>query len=318
MMDKVLKLLSDRSFRKYLFSKQSREDIGVSVDVRHGIKVSYRMGDGLTEDEAAKVLKLLISEGLVKEALHSNTVLCPYCSSVDVQTSYVCPRCGSLDIGKDYVIQHIKCGSMFSADRLTISDCPKCGQPISSVDELRVAGGLFRCNTCNSSFDIPVIRYTCNECGRNFTIREAQVKKIHTYAIKEDAERILDILFAYKIIADILSSKGYEVMMPGEIVGSSGVTHRFALIVKGKDNTSYVVDLTGYLGELDIDSIVRDYIKIMDIPSSKYIYVVSNSEDHIEAFVRNLPTKNVIILHVKSVDDIIAGIEKVIVGEAPS
>jgi len=310
-MDKLLKLLRDKEFRKFLMSREKREDVKISVDIHQGLEVRYRMGD-YSAEESDKLVQLLVKEGLTEESLYKNTVACPYCESIDVQTSYSCPRCDSLDIAKQYIIQHLTCGGNFASEFLTLDKCPCCGAKISSSDELRVTGGLFICKSCGYSFDTPMLKYMCNSCGREFSIREAKVKKIHTYTLKEEADKILDLLFIYKEIAGRLVEKGYEVDIPGEILGTSGVTHYFALVVRDKHGKNYVIDLSGYLDELDIDSIIKDYIRVMDVASSKYIYVVSTNRPEIESFIKNIPTKNAVIVRAGNIEDIIQKIESII------
>ena len=314
-MDKILKLLSDRNFRKYLMSR-GREDAVITTRVKHHVKISHDLGEGLTEEEASRLFKLFYDEGMVKEELYTNVVACPYCDSTDIRISYSCPRCQSLDITKQYIIQHLNCGGSFPSESLRLSKCPACGAKIESSEELRVRGGLFKCKSCGYLFDIPSINFTCNDCGKTFSLREAQIRKINLYSFKEDSKKILDILFVYKRIAEEFLAKGYAVDMPAEIQGASGVTHTFALVIHDEKGNNYIIDLSGYIDDLRVESMIKNYIKIMDINSGKYIYVVSNKKPEVEAFVRSIPTKNAVVIEAKDVDEIIKKIEEFIISES--
>jgi len=311
-MDKILRLLSDKSFKKYLLRKKMDEDRTITTKIKQHIKIGHDFGVGLTEEESDELFELLKREGLIKGELYTNIVCCPYCDSTDVVTSYLCPRCNSLDISKQYIIQHLSCGSSFPSETLHISKCLKCGATIKSSDELRVTGGLFKCNNCGFSFGTPKIKYLCNSCNRTFDLREAQVKKINLYSFKEDGKKIMDILFIYKRIAEEFMNMGFDVKMPAEVQGSSGVVHTFALAIRDKNNNHYVIDLTGYLDDLTMEDIIKNYIKIIDINAGRYIYVVRSKNASIEAFINSLPAKNIILLDAENVDEILRKLKEII------
>lgn len=310
--DKIHRLLESKSFRKYLQSKHGKEDMSIGIDIKRRTTISYMLDKGLSEEETENVLKLLIEEGLVEESLHSNTVVCPYCNSTNVHSKYVCSHCKSLDITKNYIIQHLSCGGNFTTSSLSLDKCPKCKQPIKSSDELIISGGIFECKNCGYTFDMPHILFSC-ENDHSFTIREAQIKKINTYVIKKEADKVLDALFTYKTLSQELLKRGYHVEMPGSVIGASGVNHTFALVVKRdeKSDESIIIDLAGFIEDLNTDWIIKNYIKIMDIPNSKYVYVISKDSHEIENLIKGMPSKNIIILRAKTLDDIIEAIDKI-------
>jgi len=309
--DKILNLLRNRSFRKLIHGYAKPEDIEIITRVIRGFDLLHHI-EGLSKESVSDVMKIMEEENIIEKVDIGNAVSCPYCGNINLFEYYRCPRCASTDIKKIYMVQHKDCGKVFTTETLKIDKCPKCGKPISSIDELDLIGGLFKCLDCGETFEHPDIRYKCSECGAEFTVREAKVSRVYGYRIRKDSIDILRILFAYDKILQELSSNDYNIEMPGKIVGESGVTHEFPLIIRDNSkNTTYSIDVAGLFGEATEDYILKNFLKIADTPNVIHIYVAK--EDLKKKF--NIPSrKNLIWVVADNLSDALVKIKEIIKG----
>lgn len=301
LIDKLIELLRSDDVKKVLESIRSGKDINISTKFSTRVDLSHTVGS-LSISESEKVIDLLSKLDIIKEARYANTVRCPYCGSLNIKETFKCPECGSTNIKKVYILQHLKCGKSFSSDKLLVDRCPACKDDITSIKEIRLVGGLFKCNKCGAMFETPNITYTCSDCGSQFGIREADVGTLYKYKLSDEGIRILDDLGKFKTILDKLGERGYDVESPGKISGKSGVEHVFPIVVRSRaHNSVYTVDLTGFFEDIDETYLLKNYIKIIDIPEAKHIFVINSSPANKKINVP--PGENIIILYVSNIDE---------------
>lgn len=273
--DKIISLLGDEKVRKILERASEGMDISISTDFKASIDLVHRIGD-LNSEESREVIELLAKYGIIEVVRYGSTIGCPYCYGMNVKETFKCPTCESVDIGKGYILQHLRCGKSFSTDKLDVDKCPACGNPITSQRELKLIGGLFKCNNCKNMFEIPYITYVCSDCRSQFGIREAGISSLYEYRVSEDGLKILEAIKSLKIVIDRLLKSGFKVESPGKLMGESGVEHTFPMVIRLQgENPIYTVDITGFFEEIDDTYILKNYIKIIDTPEIKHVYIIN-------------------------------------------
>ena len=308
------KLLRDKNIVK-LVRGTRREDFKISTRVRKALEVDFKIGDGLTLEETKDVIEILNKEGLLKEIIETNTVACPYCESIDVDEMLICPKCHSLNIKKVFIALHVGCGRNFTTESLSVATCPRCGKHIKSRDDIRIIGSLFKCDKCSATFEVPEIIFECKACGNRFSIREALVRKIYKYELREEAENIINLLYLYKKIAEEFEKLGFYVGISEKVVGISGVEHIFPLLIKDvKNNRMYSVDLTGLLDEVSRDYLLKSYILVLDTPDVKHIFLIN--EKFPDEELSSIPPKdNLVFVKVSDPSQAIDKIKDIISSE---
>jgi DNA-directed RNA polymerase subunit RPC12/RpoP len=202
--DRILNLLKNKSFRKLIDGYSKPSDIEITTKVTRGFDLSHHI-KGLSEDTIKEVIKTMEDENIIEKEDIGNTVQCPYCGNINLFEYYKCPICGSTKMKKIYMLQHKDCGKVFTSENLVVDKCPRCDKPISSIEELELIGGLFKCDDCGEKFEHPEIRYKCSDCGADFSVREAKVSRVFGYKINEKALGIIEMLFAYnKLFHELL------------------------------------------------------------------------------------------------------------------
>lgn len=307
MMDEneILSLLKKKDLLNLVKNYSMTNELNITTDILRKFKFDFRI-DGLSAIESKEFIGLMEKEGLLEKTEAGNIIACPYCNSANVMEFYECPECGSVNIKKIYVIEHVKCGKIFTSDNLNIKECPKCGEKISSPEDLKIEGGSFRCEDCGATFENPVIRYRCLNCGKEFGLREVQVRKIEGFKIREDAKELLKTVYVYGKVAESLLEDGYDVEVPGEILGSSGVSHLLPIIVKDSHRNTYTIDLLGLESGINEEYVLRKFIKIIDTPNITYLFIVKSNFN--EKVFKTLPKNNVAMIRA---DDLSTAINKI-------
>ncbi|RLG60123.1 hypothetical protein DRN86_03215 [Candidatus Geothermarchaeota archaeon] len=314
--EKWLKLLLDSNIKLLLekiAKKEPTERITPSIDL--SVRTKYSIGDeDITLTGLEEVLNKLSEAKILKKKRRGNVIKCYACGSTDVITQYLCPTCGSSNISKNWLVQHLTCGNTFMVEELKLDGitCPKCGRRIPK-DDLSIIGGIFACKGCGSRFDAPMLVYSCLSCRNKFTLKELDFAPIYSFEIEESAKEFLE---AFGLILDIsnqLEKEGYKVDFPGQIVGNSGITHTFPLLItteKGK----IAVEPTFYNKSITPAYYLQLYAKLLDAPSLHLLLLVGNLTEDVKSLIESSKPKNLSVFIVSSAREIIERIKQFIEG----
>jgi predicted RNA-binding Zn-ribbon protein involved in translation (DUF1610 family) len=307
--NKIIRLLKEKKLTTYILKANNK--MKVQLHVSHKPHISHKIGDVSTQESRA-LIDILEREDLFEKVVFGNTVACPYCESIDLVINIRCPKCRSLEVEREFVLEHAKCGMVFPAKNLKIFNCPRCGRDIKPDKELRIIGSIFRCPSCGTSFESPDIDLHCNTCDKDFSIREAEIKKIYTYQFREKAEEILDLLYVYSRIYSEIEKLGVKVYLPGTINGESGVKHEFPLVLRAGNDKCLIIDLGGLVSSIDLDGLIRDYIKILDTPQCRYLYVAKDENVNPEIQIPSKLKDYISLIIVKDIDEAIDKVKEYI------
>ncbi len=301
--EKIVELLSDENIRRILESSSKNGDLVISTDYSSEVTFNHRISD-LNAEESKGIIDILNKYGVIKLVDYGNTVACPYCHSINIIERFECPECGSTDLSKGYILQHSKCGKTFSSDTLNIDKCPVCGNPITSRKELKLIGGLFKCNKCGYMFEVPKIVYHCTDCGSEFGIKEANIKKLHKYKLSDEGRKILNTINMIRIISREISENGFKVEVLKKVKGESGVEHIFLMtVILDSDKSIYNIDLTGFFEILEDMYILKNFTKIVDTPNIKHVLIINLDVNKNKP---NIPHRdNIYIIYSNNIDDMV-------------
>jgi len=186
-----------------------------------------------------EVIKDLEDEGYVIKEVYDRIIKCPNCGSLAVRSRYHCPTCNSFNLEKSRIIQHTICGYTSSEREFKKNEkmiCPRCGGELTkeNVDYV-ILGWSYECIDCGKRTAYPIIKHKCLSCGYEFTSRESIYEPIHMYRLSEKG---LESLETGSLIADVIKSifegEGYTVEIGGVVSGTSGLKHKFSVVVKSE------------------------------------------------------------------------------------
>ena len=308
--EKVVRLLKMDHIWKLVNSFASPKEILIGTRV-HRVFDVFPYIEGISDEDTKDIIETLMREEALEVVEHSNTPSCPYCTSVNLVEHFRCPYCRTTNIKKVYMIQHIECGKSFTADKFKLDSCPRCGSVIKNIDDVKIIGGLFHCNECGETFETPDIRYKCLNCGYEFGIREANVKKIYRYRIKGESLKTMEAIYGYKLIHDKLSELGFKVEIAGTLNGLSGIKHEFPLVLR-YDEKIYTIDITGLMTSLTDEYLFKLYMIASDTPNVVHICIAR--ENPVKKY--NIPSKgNVTWVLAEDIEDALVKIMNLLGGE---
>ncbi|WP_309493022.1 hypothetical protein [Candidatus Hecatella orcuttiae] len=228
-------------------------------------EVEEVLGDS---EEVSSLLEKLTAEGLLARKLFGKHPTCPHCHSPNVGTLALCPRCKSYDIEKKILLEHFKCGHIDTEDRYRTEGklvCPKCKTPLDPAGkDSRKVGIWFVCHACKRKFDEPYSPHQCRSCGRQFTIRDAELKECYSYTLGGTAE-VRKVVGVISSVRSFLESSNYKVESPGIVKGSSGVDHRFDILAVRGENEKLVVEIVQEKETVGEQPIITMFAKVYDL-----------------------------------------------------
>jgi hypothetical protein len=239
--------------------------------------------------KAEAFLTKLYEAGILTRKLHDEVIFCPKCNSAGISIRYCCPYCKSFNIKKSSLIEHVKCGYMDVEENFHKGDkliCPKCHDELKKCDiDYRRAGVWCTCKDCSKSFDIPVVKLFCRDCHEDFTFEDAIIKKVYTYALKEEARReAAEGWVLISPITEFLRQNGFEVKSPAFLKGKSGANHMFDIVAWPKENEKRVtvIDLaTSNENVVSEQPVIALFAKIYDVsPETAYLIAIPKLNDN--------------------------------------
>jgi hypothetical protein len=286
-----LELYNDRNTQMFL-SKFLSGELG-EVEPVYDSKRGYRYDsvEAIVGDpsKAEAFLNRLHEAGMLTRKLHDEAIFCPKCDSAGISTRYCCPYCISFDVKKSYLIEHVKCGYMDVEENFQKGGklvCRKCNDELKEPDvDYRRAGVWCTCRNCSKSFDVPVVRLFCRDCGEQFTFENAVIKYVYIYALKEEVRReAAEGWVLVSPISEFLKQNGFEVKSPGFLEGKSGANHMFDIVASGgaAEKTVTVIDIATSTDDVVSEQpVIALFAKIYDVsPGKAYLIAIPKLNDN--------------------------------------
>jgi Thaumarchaeal output domain 1 len=227
---------------------------------------------------ARQLVEKLWDVGIFKRKFFEKVLVCPSCLSPNVSNDYVCPNCNSIDIERKTLLEHTACGTIDSVDNFLVAGglaCPKCNVELMEAGiDYQKLGSWFQCEQCNKRSDMPSPIHRCRSCGHIFTIKETGFEKIYSYRLSSEAEEEFKRSFVLmKPIGDALEEFQFQVQMPGQLPGRSGVLHRFDAVASKSSGDLVVIDLIASENPIDEEPVAALYAKIFDVTPTQAILI---------------------------------------------
>lgn len=226
---------TDALQRRVLERIFSRGELRPKLDPARG--VTYPDVDEITgsSERSKAIVEDLLAQGALASEISDRVVGCPLCRSMRVAVRQTCPECGSHLIEKHTMVQHTEYGHSGSIRNFVAGEakCPVCNETLNEGD-YRVLGTWFKCASCGETFDKPEVLYVCPADSLEFTYHEAVLVDVYSYkpspSVKKEFEKSTEVIIP--LVKALEKNGGYVVKAPGKVVGISGVTHTFDLIIE--------------------------------------------------------------------------------------
>ncbi len=251
----------------------------VALLLKSGIReleptISYEGGPGfhsplnLAEGECPNLNELLESlaeKGALRRSRIGSLPSCPSCHSFRLMVRFTCPVCGSTNVRRVDAIAHLPCGFVAPAEDFSVGDslrCPNCGKALRAmgVDYNRLSGVVI-CEDCGKISLSPKLLFECADCGTRSSENELMLRPIYKYEVLR--EKLLAMRPLADEVARILRESGLEVISSREIIGISGIAHRFSLSVKGEEG-EHLIDVAQGDSPVSEDRVLSLFGKMMD------------------------------------------------------
>ena len=183
------------------FSKTSKEDSIQETDS----KVSNKEKDfeeilfsfnQITYNKFKDIFKIeqIELDNLIKNALNNRKIIsggeiseavCNQCSSTNITQLSECPDCHGINFKQKSLIEHYACGKVYPKE-ITNTRCPQCNKEMGSpgVDYNEISES-YVCSSCNKRFPIPLLKFSCLDCGNTNLSSELLWLKSRLYKIQK-------------------------------------------------------------------------------------------------------------------------------------
>ncbi len=264
-LEKVLTLLVEKNLK----------EISPTINYLHG--PDFHEALGLSRDECpdlSEVLETLVEEGVLRKHKVGSIPSCPSCGSFKLMVRLTCPVCGSINIRKVDSITHLACGFTAPSDKFEYGDllrCPSCGKTLKAlgVDYGRFTDAIL-CDDCGKLSFSPRVIFECSDCGTVSTEKELSLKPVYRYEVV--SERLLARRPIAADVVRLLRERGFDVKAPKEVIGLSGVVHRFSLAAR-RGGKEHIIDIVRSNEAVDEYRILALFGKMMDSSLKKAILI---------------------------------------------
>ena len=110
---------------------------------------------------------------------------CNQCNSTNITQSSECPDCHGINFKQKNLIEHYACGKVYPKDT-TDTICPQCNKEMGSpgVDYNEISES-YVCSSCNKRFPVPLLKFSCFDCGNTNLLSEVSWVKNRLYKIQK-------------------------------------------------------------------------------------------------------------------------------------
>ena len=256
--------------------------------------------DTLTKEKQDRLLKAMTEANVLVAELVDKVPICPTCGSNQVSTRYICQHCYTFDITKTFLFEHLKCGKVGSSDEFAKGEktiCPKCQTVLHDFGvEYRSVGAWYKCSRCNRSFNSPSHSHFCRPKHHEFTSDAVQLVPLFQYRINpETVEQIKLRVLVYAEAITQLENLGLTVLAPHSLLGKSGETQPFDIVLKqqkkgwrGEEKTT-VIDIKIDNKPTGTEAVKKFHAKVKDAkPTESWLITVPGLDAEADTLIRNL------------------------------
>ena len=269
-------------------------------------EITYALVESILGPEtSAKVvqvqlLKSMVDKGVLVVELVDKVPACSVCGSKQVSTRYICPQCYTYDITQTFLFEHLKCGKVGSSDEFWKDEkviCPKCQAVLHDFGvEYRSVGAWYKCNKCSNSFNVPSHSHFCRPKHHEFTSDAVQLIPLYQYRLNPDnAEQTKLKVLVYAEAITQLESLGLTVLAPHSLLGKSGQTQPFDIVLKqskkgwrGTEKT-IVIDIRIDKNPIVVEEVKKFNTKVKDVkPTESWLITVPSLDNEAGTLINNL------------------------------
>jgi len=256
--------------------------------------------ESLATENHIQLLKTMTEANVLVAELVDKVPSCAMCGSKQVSTRYICPQCYTFDITQTFLFEHLKCGKVGSSDEFAKDGkviCPKCQTILHDFGvEYRSVGAWYKCNRCNHSFNSPPHSHFCRPKHHEFTSDAVQLVPLFQYRINpETVEQIKQKVLVYAEAITQLESLGLTVLAPHSMLGKSGRTQPFDIVLKqGKkgwrgEEKIIVLDIIVGNEPVGIEAVKNFNGKVKDVKHTEsWLITVPGLDNEAGTLIRNL------------------------------
>ncbi len=235
------------------------------------------------------------------------SICCPKCLKADALTELVCPHCRSDNISRQDVYQCSNCGYLGpqqSFIRGPFYECPQCRMRSETVltyqatmTEPRIGAqpvftiysSIFKCDSCNSIFDVPRTTYLCKSCGETYDIQTGQIFRYAAVKLKPIyRDAVLRERRSIMVLTNLLRNLGLIIETPYVTVDELGMNRMADLVVKAYGRVVAAVFITGAPYKSTADVVAEAlWFKIHENLERAYVLSLSRPPPEVAELVKN-------------------------------
>jgi len=247
------------------------------------------------------------------------SMCCPKCLKADAFSDLVCPHCRSDNISRQDVYQCSNCGYLGpqqSFIRGPFYECPQCRMRSETVltyqatmTEPRIGAqpvfsiysSIFKCDSCNSIFDVPRTTYLCKSCGETYDIQTGQIFRYAAVKLKPIyRDAVLRERRSIMVLTNLLRNLGLIIETPYVTVDELGMNRMADLVVKAYGRVVAAVFITGAPYKSTADVVAEAlWFKIHENLEHAYVLSLSRPPPEVVELVKNFQIELVDLSDVK-------------------
>ena len=135
--------------------------------------------------EIQSYLKTLESQGIIVQLSDKDEIICPDCSSLNIEPLFQCPKCNGNNFKQATLIEHYDCGNLSLEESYIDDKCPNCKKGIKALGvDYRVLKEFFVCRDCQNRFQEYKSSFHCQHCNNKFNMADAKSKTSPFFKMK--------------------------------------------------------------------------------------------------------------------------------------
>lgn len=271
------KLYSDPNTRE-LLRRMLNENAPLVPSVGKDGKIHYYLAEQVLGEEAdaKEWINEMVHQDVLRVESSTEMVMCPTHMRADPVIMVECVKCKSKQSQKRSLVEHTYCGYIGDDtrfDKQGTLQCPNCGRPIRTANELRVSGVWYECQNCLSKTSTPRLVFVCRAGNHEFSTADLALVGADSYAVNERVlAELKNTLLLDPQLAKMLESLGYEVESPAQVQGQSGSKHALDIYAK-KQGETIAVQVAVDTKPVEPSAVIAFFAKTFDIKPSRAILV---------------------------------------------
>jgi len=237
--------------------------------------------------ETRTLLERMKDADILRKAFYERLILCPECKSpAEIFIRHKCPKCRGLEMERISICEHSTCGSVWELRTLLEqTTCPKCRVSAASDRQaFRVIGMTWLCRECGVKSDRLEEAFFCRSCNRESHLADVELLDVYSYSLNPEVREEVQSALLLPILKKTFEEDGFQVEMPGSLVGNSGVPQDFTVVAK-KNDKCVAADLVQGHEAVDVPAVLASCAKLSDVRANVGILLVAPAlSDRARAF----------------------------------